>query len=485
MPNLEKLNRLINNLSRNEKRYFKQYANIYSPQKQQDYLVLFDIISQQKEFDLEKIKLFIRAKKIANISIKSNYLYNSILESLSNFNKKHYSNTQLNDKIFQATLLTDRGLIVEALDLVRTIKKKAKKLEDFSLVTQALKKEREIIHIKNYGRSTKEYIEVNHELREYQLILRNIEDYEYINLEILQLVSKNPASISFQKLEEEYPILKNEEKALSMKALGLYYHIKGMVYYVLKEYKMMLDTMKKAINLIPKTHFPPHRILGFYQNYFVVSKILQSPEAFEYGIKRYEDLNFKTKQYRAMQMHLHIVFISEYILLTQSKKQINIDKLYESYEKDYEEYQFYTHWHRQKLWLYDIISLSIDLKKFEQVNIWLQRLLEQPEIKNLTNEEQVLLKFIKIILHYENNVTSLIESENRAIVYFVRKRKLDKPIILLGTDLFQVLSKKHSKEKELELYKQYAQQIEHMDDTIENSLWKFTFLKLWLRSKVK
>lgn len=485
MSNLEKLNRLINNLSRNEKRYFKQYANIYSPQKQQDYLVLFDIISQQKEFNLEKVKLFIREKGIANISIKSKYLYNSILEALSNFNKKHYSNTQLSDKIFQATLLTDRGLIVEALDLVRTIKEKAKTLEDFDLLNQILKKESEFIYIKNYGRSTEEYIEVIQELRKYQLILRNIEDYEHLSLEVLKLGLKDSDFISWKNILEKYPLLQNEEQALSLKALGIYCHTKGIIHYFLKEYDAMLAIMKKAINLIPKTHFSPHRILGFYQNYFVVAQILKSPEAFEYGLKRYEKIDFQKKQYRAMQMHLHVVFISQYMLLTQGKKQINTNKLYASYETDYQEYQFYTHWHRQKLWLYDIICLSIEIGNFEQATIWFNRLLEQPEIKELNNEEQILIKFIKIILHHENKVKSLIESENRAIGYFVRKRKLDKPIILLGTDLFQVLSKKNSNEQELDLFKQYAQKIEAMDDSIKDSLWRFTFLKQWLKSKIR
>jgi|GEM_PF-6780406 len=482
MPNLEKLNRLINNLSRNEKRYFKQYANIYSPKKKQDYLILFDIISQQKEFNLEKIKIFISEENIANISIKSKYLYNSILESLSNFNKKHYLNTKLNDKIFQATLLTDRGLIVEALELIRTVKKKAKELEDFDLLNQALKKEREIIYIKNYGRSSEEYLEVNKELKNYQLIIRNIDDYEDISSKIHTLTSKPDPALS---LQEKYPLLKDENQALSTKALGLYYHVKGMVYYILQDYDAMLSVMTKAINLIPNANFSPRRILGFYQNYFVVAKILKSSEAFDYGMKKYEKVNFKKKQYKAMQMHFYIVFLSEYILLTQSKKQINTDKLYASYEKDYQEHQFYTHWHRQKLWLYDIIVLSIEIENFEQANIWLNRLLERPEIKELNNEEQILLKFIKIILHYENKVNSLIESENRAIVYFVRKRALDNPIILLGTDLFQLLSKKNSQEQEVELFKQYAKKIESMNDSIKNSLWKFTFLKLWLKAKIR
>jgi len=485
MPNLEKLNRLINNLSRNEKRYFKQYANIYSPKKEQDYLILFDIISQQKEFNLEKIKIVISEKNIANISIKSKYLYNSILESLSNFNKKHYLNTKLNDKIFQATLLTDRGLIVEALELIKFVKKKAKKLEDFDLLNHALKKEREIIYIKNYGRSSEEYIEVNKGLKKYQLIIRNIDDYEDISSKIHKSTTKPNSSLSLQEIQEKYPLLKDETQALSTKALGLHYHIKGMVYYILQDYEAMLAVMTKAINLIPNANFSPRRILGFYQNYFVVAKILKSSEAFEYGMEKYEKINFKKKQYKAMQMHFYIVFLSEYILLTQSKKQINTDKLYASYEKDYQDYQFYTHWHRQKLWLYDIIALSIEIENFEQANIWLNRLLECPEIKELNNEEQVLLKFIKIILHYENKVNSLIESENRAIVYFVKKRELDNPIILLGTDLFQLLSKKNAPEQEVELFKQYAKKIESMNDSIKNSLWKFTFLKLWLKAKTR
>ena len=51
MKRTDQLHELIQSLSKNEKGYFKKYCSIYSTQKDQKYLRLFDLIDREKDYE--------------------------------------------------------------------------------------------------------------------------------------------------------------------------------------------------------------------------------------------------------------------------------------------------------------------------------------------------------------------------------------------------------------------------------------------------
>ena len=483
MSNLEKLHKLIRSLDRHEKRYFKQYTNLYSSAKDQEYLHLFNIIKKQKTFNLSALKSKIEKKGINYISIKSQYLYQSILDAVSNSQKKKNSENYLKDQLHYINILEGKGLLEEALSLIKKIKNKLQSSENYALLYEILTKEMEVLSIKNHGSLSQQYITIGKEKNEVFKKIQNINTYEQISLSIMEKFLAHEA-VSPEFIQSHL-ILQDNKYALSKTALTLYYHIHKVLYYAKQDYKEMLNLGKKIIELIPQSFLQPARILSLYQNYFVAAFHLQSPEDIWYGLQQLNRITFEQKQHNAILLLLKNQITLDYFLQEGSRTLKNPLKLYEGLEDFYNEYHSYLHWYRKKLWFYDLICFSIKIEEFNQAETWLNRLLDLPETKKLNDEEQIVLKFLKMIIHYEKNIYSLMESESRAIAYLVKTRKINNPIILESTVLFQLLCKKQTPQKSRLLFQKYNELFLTTNTKIEKSLWSFDFFKTWVNFKAQ
>ncbi|MBN8702226.1 MAG: hypothetical protein J0M08_04120 [Bacteroidetes bacterium] len=84
MQNRERIHTLIHSLTKGEKRYFKMWVN---KEKGKNYIVLFDAIEKQKEYDEDELKLKLRETGISdNFAVIKNRLYNVIIDSMTYHN---------------------------------------------------------------------------------------------------------------------------------------------------------------------------------------------------------------------------------------------------------------------------------------------------------------------------------------------------------------------------------------------------------------
>ncbi len=480
MANLEKLYRLVSSLSKNEKRYFKQNAKVYSTDKEQEYIVLFDLISQYKTFDINVLKEAIKKQSIINISIKSKYLYDAILDSLNNYNKKKYPRSQLMTQLSQTTILQDRGLIKEAFDLIHKVKKVSKNAEAYDLLYLAIEKELEIIFIQNCGSFSKQYKEVCNERKEVGLIIRNIFLYKQALSEIACFeANKHKINFDLNDFLTKFPFLKQESLVLSFDALSLHYQIWSMIYHVEKDYQAMLDAAQKAIDIILPYPFQPNRILSLCQNYLVACHRIKSKEAFEYGLQIVENLHFPDKQHQAMACNFEYATKLSRWQLNPDYDPVIVQQLFDSFEKSHEDLGDYMHNFRQKLWLFDLVAFSIQTNNFEQFRIWLNRLIHLSDSYDFKFIEQLVLKFFKAMLYYEEREPSLMQREIRSIGYFINKHQLEHPTLMITKKLFQKLHKAINTDKEYLILEHYVKEIERADMKLKGSYWDLAFLKTW------
>ena len=112
----DSLYRLITSMSRSEKRYFKVSAPTGGKEKK--YLMLFDAISEQREYDEKALKDRFRDEKfIRQFSVAKNYLYKLIMRSLRQFHAEETVESRLQTMLTDVQLLIDRGLIDQAESL--------------------------------------------------------------------------------------------------------------------------------------------------------------------------------------------------------------------------------------------------------------------------------------------------------------------------------------------------------------------------------
>lgn len=140
------LHTLIHSMSMSEKRHFKLFAKRYGNETNQDYLVLFDAIASQKSYDQESIE---KSGIVKNISVEKNYLYSTILKSLTSYHSHQTTKKKLLEIISGAEVLFQKGLNRQALEQLAKAEVLARDSELFAylLVIQELTAE---VHSKNF-----------------------------------------------------------------------------------------------------------------------------------------------------------------------------------------------------------------------------------------------------------------------------------------------------------------------------------------------
>jgi hypothetical protein len=112
----EDLWKLIHSLNISEKGYFVKFAKRHSPEKENNYIRLFDAISNQSEkYDENDLKSkFKNEKFIKQLTSAKNYLYNMILKSLVSYNDDKSTESVLSGLKEQYTILFQKTLFDQA-----------------------------------------------------------------------------------------------------------------------------------------------------------------------------------------------------------------------------------------------------------------------------------------------------------------------------------------------------------------------------------
>ena len=142
----KKLHSLIQNLTKSEKRYFKLYCNRISPEKEKNYLILFDIIESMEIIDDDIVieELQNHDIKTSYIDSDKNYLYNLILKALRVYHSGKTSKLQILEQIEFTEILYSKGLYHQALKQLNKAKKIAVDYDILSLTPEILRLERKI-----------------------------------------------------------------------------------------------------------------------------------------------------------------------------------------------------------------------------------------------------------------------------------------------------------------------------------------------------
>ncbi len=120
---------LVKSLGGNEKRYLSMYANTFD-KRSKGYMVLFDLLDKQKQFDEEAIKVALKKQGVKQrlSQLKRNLLL-KILEVLKKFDLKKNAELELNDLYVNVQILINRGIYKEAEIQLYKAKKRIKGIQ--------------------------------------------------------------------------------------------------------------------------------------------------------------------------------------------------------------------------------------------------------------------------------------------------------------------------------------------------------------------
>ncbi len=255
-----KLFKLVKSLTKNEKRFFKLYSNLYNQEKDKNYLFLFELLDEMKKYNeevfLDKIKSRI---KYSNLSQVKTYLKHHIFLSLKLFHRKNSKVVQHYDDIGLANLLIERKEYEEAEKILNKMLKNQSKeknisrLADIHLTFFKLSLARETLEEYSY----KENLEV---LRAFERSLYThywqSKTYLIFSESRLFIAASNFMDVAYENqlktfLETQLLVI-DSEKIEDTKTQSFYLHTMVLVYDMLGWREKMLIYAEKLFDLLEK-----------------------------------------------------------------------------------------------------------------------------------------------------------------------------------------------------------------------------------------
>lgn len=246
---------LIQSMTKSEKRYFKIHASRHTIGETNNYVLLFDFIDKQEEYDEDTIQQNFKGQAFLNrFSITKKRLYDQILASLDSFHTSSSIEAQLFKQLHSADILFKKSLYDQCKRVLLSIEKSAIKYEFQSIVIEVAKRKKKIIETEGYLNFNEKEInellclEVD-SINELSAMNRlwGIKTNLFIKL-AKSGVARTPIDVAAYNSIVQSVLLEQMDN-LSEHQKFIINHIKGAYYFAINDFKKSLDQLKLNLEL--------------------------------------------------------------------------------------------------------------------------------------------------------------------------------------------------------------------------------------------
>lgn len=488
----QKLFHLIKSLSSAEKRYIKIFfrKNQVSEGK---YILLFDAIDRQIVLDEVKLQHAIYKKEEIDgtkFSEMKNYLYQTLLRILQDFDKETSINYRLQTMLGNIRVLYRRAMYEECYDQISKTQKLAELYENFEVLIELLRWEKQIAHTKgdiNFFSNTLQNI-VNQEFIYYKK-LENTTFYKNTFYEVYATIRKEGllgrdkmiATLSATMAKKE---LKSEKYALSKTAQILFYRSKSIYAYALGEHQMFYNDSKELLILMES-----------YEEYLreETSEYISALNNFIascFALNRYAEVNIMLNKLRNVVPRTSDDRVKIHRQYYQSKLQwcINIASFEEGMEVIKEREEEKKTFDNQELihsgFYYPYFYISFAAGKYDLANDYLNEWLGATKTSD-RQDLQVMARLLNLILHFEMGNSVLLDSLLRTTSYYLNKHSswadFERLLLRFVREAHQSSSKKELT-KLLETIKEDFEKL--AQDSTKSVFTQYFDFIAWLESKI-
>lgn len=255
------LYQLIKSLDGQEKRYLKIYASRHIIGEGNKYMLLFDEIDKQKEYDEAAIKQKFRKHAfIKQLTVMKAYLYDLVLKSLDAYNSENSVDNQLRRYLHYTEILFDKALYEQCEKILFKVEKLAQEHERLHIMLEIVSWKLRIIKNAYFHKTTGEEIDGLYNQQHSTISgIENYNTYERLNNLMLQKVlRKGWFTRSEEEIKKEYtPIINNdaynsESEAISLKAKILFHNTQSIYYYLKGDTRKSDIHSKKILEIFEK-----------------------------------------------------------------------------------------------------------------------------------------------------------------------------------------------------------------------------------------
>jgi len=490
---------LIKSLTKTEKRYFKRFCKLYSTNKKNNYLKLFDAIDKQKVYDEKKIKDKFRNEKFAKqLSVAKSYLSKILLRSLAVLESNRDGYYSRRESIVECEILISKSLYKQSWKKSQLLKQQAYKFNNYILVLELIGNEKILITqlntLKDQDRKLKQII-----LEEETVLKEIINIRKILNLhrEVMTILNKtgmpvrNEMEISLVKdilrKLNNFPIDGN----LSYRAKTILLHAKQSITLSIceydKAYKYGLCLLKTLYKYDYLSSHDPKNVYGTLHNLVFIS--LNNNDRISTR-KHFIEL----KKYYSKLSKISSKSVFENIFLNFLKLQLIMNNRFGDTDKNtilVNKFYEYSVNHKKIMNSPDFFEILVEMAITEIINEnWENSLISINNIlKSKTNRLKtksiLMLKLYFIISHYELKNFDNFESGVTSFCKFLQKNSNSGVLETLILNCFKKIVKAPNETVVIETLKIFKQNLRFIDSSpFENQLLKDFFLVEWIDSKI-
>jgi len=488
------LHQLIKSLSATEKGYIKKQSGVHVIGEQNKYIILFDAIDKQKEYnEKDIIKKFAGDPVLNNFAVAKNYLFRFILKSLESYHTNVKS--ELRSTLNQIEILHNKNLPAIAKKMLLKAKANAKEYELYEFMEEII--DWEIILLveeatpENYLDMVNQYFgELYESIEKKKTIIEYKHLYQKLRAKGLYtgFARNDEDVVLFQKIAEE---AEQDDHTLLNTFNAQFYRnlMQANFLFMINEQLQANAILEKTVALLDKN---PHMV---EIKPFTYLGILRNKAVNELSLMRYKDL-FETIERMDKFLLKYGVLNRNFEIMTENLKLFvyiptgQFDKALEIAEKVEGLYKNIpttkTLQKEKQLQHYAFAYIYIGLGEYKLANQHINILLNHNDF-DLRSDLFCFAHILSLITHYELGNTELLEYRIRSTYrLLMRRNKLynfEKQILS-----FLKNSQRRSKNS-VELTKDFVQlksDIENITtNKIEQNALSLFDLTSWLESKIE
>lgn len=476
---VDNLHELIQSLEPAEKRHFKIFAKRHTLNGENQYLRLFDILEALPQYDEPLVKRRLGHTKFSeNLASSKNYLYNLVLRSLRHYHASASVKISLQELRLDIHTLIDKGLLKQALKLIKKAKKLAAQHQYDIDQLEIVLLERKLIRRYTSNKANEIISERQTEaatcIQRVQEQFRMLDLYETVFLNYRnQDKEQSPLLAVVQEAEN---LATQSVQALSFEATN-YYHLLNYHYaYGVRDYEKANFHLHALIDLLENNPFlieeDQDRYLNHLNNYLNTCLPLNKLEEFPRVLEKMRSVSAKSFKIKALIFNNGYYLEMLYHLIRQEYQAVI--QMVPKIELGLKEYAANITKSRKLTFSYNISIAYFLEKDYYNALAWINRILNEPKLEE-RQDIQSLARIFQLVIHFELNnlefVESLILSANR---YLIKKDKRHSAEFLIIKHLKEALYA--NKIERRTIFQQLAADLQ-----IEKGLEE---IKIWAQSKL-
>ena len=432
MKSADKLFRLVQSLSKAEKRYFRLYAT-QQGSKDLNYLHLFDALDKIDTYsDTKLLQQFGEEAFTNNLPQTKKYLYDAILRSLKLFFADVCISVKLPDSIKDMRVLLNKGMVKQALKQYQRIEQIYTVNEQYGGLFDVLSFGEQLYRTTlTNGEQLKKVRSIFQQKQMCLQYLNNLNEYIYLRNEIEYThwrvyPGRSAECVNDLRSYLDHPLLQRGNSTLSLSAEMAYYECLHLVYLGTSDYKALKASCLEALPIVANTEMNAYFTLKWtttvYQRLLVSALYLNDGSFEEYQLAFDSYLTTFKNRVNLLdsingQLRYHHVMLLRYFRKGQYQKIFHLEQAISEFLEDYWPILEATTRGEVALLLAQAYAYT---GRYASAQHWTERITEAEKEHSMLSQV-AWARQLQLILHFHQRHYHLLESLNRSVHRYLKK----------------------------------------------------------------